>query len=205
MHIIAYNSFAKQMLQRLGIELSQCTLYDDTIEPDDTLDASQIQAFADWQSIQDGTALLGLGYRHLGLRQTIADTLHARGVALASYIDDSVSIHASSVLETGCAVLAGTVIDINCKIGQSTMINLACSISHGTTIGAACYLSPHITVCGDVTIGDQTFIGAGSIIRDGVQIGSNVQIAMGSLVTQSVPDNTTVGGQPATKRPALRL
>lgn len=50
---------------------------------------------------------------------------------------------------------------------------------------------------GKVTIGDNCFIGAGSIILPGVTIGDNVIVGAGSVVTKSIPANTIVGGNPA--------
>lgn len=48
-----------------------------------------------------------------------------------------------------------------------------------------------------IVIGDNVFIGYGSIILPGVTIGSNVVIAAGSVVTGDVPSNTVYGGNPA--------
>lgn len=48
-----------------------------------------------------------------------------------------------------------------------------------------------------VNIGDNVWIGGGSIINPGVTIGDNVVIASGSVVTKDVPDNVVVGGNPA--------
>lgn len=50
---------------------------------------------------------------------------------------------------------------------------------------------------GVLTIGDNVFIGAGSIIVKPITIGSNVIIAAGSVVTKDIPDNSMVAGVPA--------
>jgi acetyltransferase-like isoleucine patch superfamily enzyme len=49
-----------------------------------------------------------------------------------------------------------------------------------------------------VKIGNDVFVGTGSIIMPGVIIGNEVIIAAGSVVTKSVPDGCIVGGNPAT-------
>jgi maltose O-acetyltransferase len=53
------------------------------------------------------------------------------------------------------------------------------------------------TLIGKVTIGNDVFIGAGSIILPNVTIGNNVIIGAGSVVTHSIPDNLVVAGNPA--------
>lgn len=49
----------------------------------------------------------------------------------------------------------------------------------------------------DTFIGHDCFIGARSIIMPGVRIGNNCIVAAGSVVTQDVPANSIVGGNPA--------
>lgn len=50
-----------------------------------------------------------------------------------------------------------------------------------------------------VTIGNNVFIGAESVVMPGVTIGNNVIIGANSIVTHDVPDNTVVAGSPARK------
>lgn len=50
---------------------------------------------------------------------------------------------------------------------------------------------------GRIRIGDNCFIGTGTIILPGVAIGSNCVIGAGSVVTRSVADNSVVAGSPA--------
>ncbi|MGN7253303.1 acyltransferase [Arthrobacter sp. SAFR-014] len=48
-----------------------------------------------------------------------------------------------------------------------------------------------------VSIGDDVFVGIGSIIMPGVQIGDRCVIGAGSVVTKSVPSGSVVAGNPA--------
>jgi acetyltransferase-like isoleucine patch superfamily enzyme len=51
--------------------------------------------------------------------------------------------------------------------------------------------------CKEIVIGDDVWIGVNSIILKGVRIGKCSIVAAGSVVTNSVPDNCIVGGNPA--------
>lgn len=53
------------------------------------------------------------------------------------------------------------------------------------------------TKIGRVTIGNNVFIGAESVVLPGVTIGSNVIIGANSTVTHDIPDNTVAVGSPA--------
>ena len=55
------------------------------------------------------------------------------------------------------------------------------------------------TKIGRVTIGDNVFIGAGSVVLPGVTIGNNVIVGANSTVTHDIPDNTVYAGTPAVK------
>ncbi len=48
----------------------------------------------------------------------------------------------------------------------------------------------------DVHIGENTWIGAGSVIVPGITIGKNVVIGAGSVVTKDIPDNVVAVGNP---------
>ena len=53
------------------------------------------------------------------------------------------------------------------------------------------------TKIGRVTIGNNVFIGAESVVLPGVTIGSNVVIGANSTVTHDIPDNSVAAGSPA--------
>lgn len=49
---------------------------------------------------------------------------------------------------------------------------------------------------GEITIGDNVFIGSNSVLLYGVQIGSNVVIGAGSIVAKDIPDGVVAVGSP---------
>lgn len=53
------------------------------------------------------------------------------------------------------------------------------------------------TKIGRVTVGDNVFIGAGSIVLPGISIGSDSIIGAGSVVTKDVPGGKVYAGNPA--------
>lgn len=62
---------------------------------------------------------------------------------------------------------------------------------------ASCKRSLNYALIGRVTIGNNVFVGAGSIILPNVTIGDNVVIGAGSVVSHSIPSNSLAVGVPA--------
>lgn len=92
-----------------------------------------------------------------------------------------------------------------CHIAQFTRIGRYCSIANLCTIGAQPHSLNELTtypVAGEATpketiIGNDVWIGSGSIILAGIIIGDGAVIGAGSVVTKSVPPYAIVIGHPA--------
>ncbi len=110
------------------------------------------------------------------------DTLVKQGLRLGN----NVSISSEATIDPTCCWLIS--IGDNCTLTPGVRI-LAHDASTKRHIG--------YTKIGRVSIGEQTFIGAGSIVLPGVEIGSNVIIGAGSVVRDSVPDGKMAIGNPA--------
>lgn len=78
-----------------------------------------------------------------------------------------------------------------------------CLVGPGVHIYTATHpLHPHERNSGleygmPVSIGNNVWIGGRAVINPGVNIGDNVVIASGAVVTKDVPSNVIVGGNPA--------
>ena len=55
----------------------------------------------------------------------------------------------------------------------------------------------YLNTGGDIVVGDDVWIGAGSYVLQNVSIGKGAVVAAGSVVTRDVPENTVVAGVPA--------
>ena len=103
----------------------------------------------------------------------------------------------SAELDEGCIVSNFCLISINVKLGKCLFVNTKCDIGHDSVIGNFCSLMPCVNVSGNVTVGQRTSIGVQSAILQGVTIGSDVIVGMGSKVIANVSENCTVMGYPA--------
>ena len=81
----------------------------------------------------------------------------------------------------------GTIYIGPCKIGEN------CTVTHNVTIG----LGFDATRSGVPTIGNNVWIGTGSVVVGDITIGDGVTISAGSILTRSVPAKCLVAGNPA--------
>lgn len=121
----------------------------------------------------------------------------------------------------GVNILSGVEVGLieNLSIGDNSALGLNCYLSclDKVEIGARVLMGPEVMIFtsnhiwnpvsrsfvnqGDVRapvkIGDDTWIGARSIILSGVNVGAGCTLAAGSVVTKDVPDYSIVAGIPA--------
>ena len=71
-----------------------------------------------------------------------------------------------------------------------------------TKVGDNCHINQNVTIgrnFGDIKVpvlGNDVYVGAGSIIFGEISVGNNVIIGSNSVVNKSIPDNCTVAGNP---------
>jgi len=107
-----------------------------------------------------------------------------------------VKIGAGTVLNRGVEIHPGLVTDASISIGER------CAISPYVKFFAAGHDpdDPDLKDAGDhINVGNDVWIGAGSIILPGVTVHDNAVVGAGSVVTKDVASNTIVGGVPARK------
>jgi len=106
----------------------------------------------------------------------------------------------------------------NLFVGEDFFANYDCTILDVAPIhiGSHCLLGPRVQIYSvnhpsdpklrrngamgigkPVTLGDDVWVGGGSIICLGVVLGNNVIVGAGSVVTHSFGDNLVIGGNPA--------
>ena len=93
----------------------------------------------------------------------------------------------------GCVFLDGGLI----TIGDNVMIGPNVTIITPDHPRDAAGRSTFSTVNRPITIGRDSWIGAGSIILPGITIGERAIVGAGSVVTKDVPSDSIVGGNPA--------
>ena len=119
------------------------------------------------------------------------DAIYAKVIAPSAQISRSVQI------DDGTVVMHGAIIQAESKIGKHCIINTGASVDHECIVGDFVHCAPHSTLCGNVHVGEGSFIGAGANVIPGIKIGKWATVAAGATVVSDVPDRAVVAGVPA--------
>ena len=59
------------------------------------------------------------------------------------------------------------------------------------------HVAPRALLCGDVTVGARSHIGAGAVVRQGLRLGADTVVGAGAMVVKDFPGGGTLVGVPA--------
>lgn len=160
---------------------------------DDTSKSAVIGTVDDCRKYSDKYFIIAIGNN--SIRQNIAERYNDLNYYTA--------IHPSAVLAPdvkigeGTAVMANAVINSLAKIGQHCIINTSSVIEHDDILENFVHVSPNAVLCGTVTVGEKTHIGAGAAVRNNLSICGGVTIGVGAAVVKDITKPGVYIGTPA--------
>lgn len=119
-----------------------------------------------------------------------------RGVILETSDGGNIAIGSNSHIQPGCQLSAarGSI-----YIGSEVQIAPACGFypySHGMALGRPMREQP-VTSKGDITLGNDVWVGYGAILLEGAKVGEGAVVAAGAVVRDEVPPYAIVAGVPS--------
>jgi len=82
------------------------------------------------------------------------------------------------------------------RIERGSKIDHYSHIGHNTTVGRDCLITAHVVLCGGSKVGSRSFLGVGSVLRQDIIVGNDVEIGIGSVVTKSILSGSIAYGNP---------
>lgn len=129
-----------------------------------------------------------IGWNKGEVREMISRMLLSYGCCAINVIHGGAVISKSARIGMNNQILSQAHIGADAQIGSNCIINTGAIIEHDCILQDNVDIAPACTLLGEVWIGKNSAIGAGTVILPRVHIGENVVIGAGSVVDSDVVD-----------------
>ncbi len=129
-------------------------------------------------------------------REKVQLDLKSKNVSIATLIHPSAIIARDVEIADGSLIAAGVVVNPSTKIGKGAILNTACTIDHDGKIGDFVHISPGAHLAGTVSVGNISWLGIGSIVKNNVTICEDVIVGAGGVVVKDINESGTYVGVP---------
>jgi sugar O-acyltransferase (sialic acid O-acetyltransferase NeuD family) len=131
------------------------------------------------------------------VRIKIKEKLKQNNIKLGKVIDPSAIISPTATLCDGVIVTSDCIIASSAYVGENVAINVKSIIGHDIIVYNDVVISSMVNIGGACKIGAGTYLGMGCLIKEGLEIGEEVIIGMGSAVHHNIPKGMIALGNPA--------
>ena len=166
---------------------------DDNEKVAEMLGLKRIGTVADCEKYADKAKFV-IGIGNNKIRKEIFEKYDLEYVTL---IHPSAIISKTVKLGEGAVVLAGAIINADAKIGKQSIINTGAVVEHDCVIGEFTMVAPRATVCGFTKVGNNCWLGAGSVVNNVIKICDDVVVGSGAAVVKNMEEAGTYIGVPA--------
>lgn len=196
----------REVLELAKIINSKCKRWDDFVfivdgAVTDEVNGVQVLEYEDARKRLSGLEVV-MGIGEPAIREEKFYLLKEDGITTPSLIHPDVHIPETTCVGQGSVIQYGCFISCNVSIGDYVYIQPHCNIGHDDKLADGCMISGFGNIAGNVSIGRFTYLGLSVAVKEGVSIGGNTIIGMGSVVYKDVPDEMVALGNPA--RPMAR-
>ncbi|MGI6649741.1 MAG: acetyltransferase [Bacillota bacterium] len=159
-------------------------------------DYSIIGSIQAWQPKE--TEVFACAIANPSAKEKVVNLLKSKGASFETIIHPTAVIGDHNAIGEGVVVYPYACITVNTKIGDFVTL-LRSGIGHDVVVGDFSTISSFCDITGRVQVGRSVFFGSGVTVVPGRKIGDNAYIGAGSVVVTHVKANTKVMGYPAKK------
>ncbi|MEZ9845387.1 acetyltransferase [Vibrio breoganii] len=126
------------------------------------------------------------------LRQSINEFFLDAGYEFETVISDDAYVSPYASVQLGAQVFPHAILQPGVVVGEHSIINTGALIEHDCDIGTYSHIAPRATLCGEVSVASEAFIGAGATVLPSLKISQNAVIGASCHITEDVKAGCTV-------------
>ena len=172
---------------------------DDDFEPEaekyKNLKKPLISSIDAYQIEEDDVFICAVG--SVNGREITVGKMKNKGATFISLINRTSLMQGTVAIGEGVVIGPYTVIGDSVKLGNHVMLNTHSSIGHDAIIGDYTCIMSYVDITGCCQIGRKVFLSSGCRMTPGTRIGDNAYVGIGSVVLRRVKAGTKVFGNPA--------
>ncbi len=162
-------------------------------------DYNVVGSISDWRPSEDEEFALALA--NPLEKERVSGYMKAKGAVFASVIHPTAILTGFSCHGEGLVMFPYSKLSVNSRAGDFVTI-LSSGIGHDVEIGDYSTVSGACSILRNVKIGRRVFLAANAVIANGVTIGDDAYIGLGSIVIKDVQAGQKTFGSPARVLPS---
>ena len=164
------------------------------LEKDDYPIIGDDHALADLYKSGIQYAAIGIGYLGNGnIRNKLYEQLKTIGYSLPVICDPSAVVSLKARVDEGTFIGKRVIINAGAIIGRACIINSGAIVEHDCHVGDFSHVSVGTILCGNVSIGEEVFVGANATVIQQVKVENKSIIGAGEVIKKNIGDYTAYG------------
>lgn len=168
------------------------------------IDGKKVLSKTDFLKLSDCELYYNVTISDCWIRKSVVEFMEKSNVKPLTFIFNETLTLDNSNFGNGTIVMPGSIISTSVIIRDHVHINFNSYIAHDCIINNFVTISPGVICCGNTVIGENAFVGAGAVIKQGTYenpriIGEHSTLGLGSILIDNVPNSQIFIGNPAKK------
>lgn len=145
----------------------------------------------DYEIQPDDVFVCGIGYPDDRLRY--AGMVEGRGGRFVSIVHPRAYVGKNVAIGEGCVLAPGAIVSCDTTLGRHVVVNSFALVGHDCRIGDGCVFAPGSCPGSQASLGKRVFMGLHSCLVPHHDLGDDVYVAAGAVVTRSYESGMLVG------------